>query len=325
MTVVEQVRSVRTRAGLLELPRRGVLAVRGDDRVRWLNGMLSNEVEALRASAEGGEGCPALLLNPKAGIIASLHVLAHEEEFWLDAEKSAIPEITSRLERYIVADDVRLEALATERFSVEGPQAFAFIEGLASGALPAPHSGAWSRLTIAAAPVVVAAYSFAGEPGLQLFAEPGKATVLRAALSGLPSVSAEAQEILRIESGLPLEGRELGEDVLPDEAHLGDAISTVKGCYTGQEIIARLRSRGQVNHLMVGLRFAGGLPELGAELRADERSLGEVTSCCDSPDLGPIGLGFVRRSYSEPGCELECAGSRAVVTALPQTGDAPRE
>ena len=111
---------------------------------------------------------------------------------------------------------------------------------------------------------------------------------------------------------------ELGEDVLPDEAGLESAVSDAKGCYTGQEIVARLRSRGQVNHLLVGLRFAEATPlGPGAELAAAGRAVGEVTSACVSPTEGPIGLGFVRRTSAEPGTELEGPAGRVEVAALP--------
>jgi len=127
-------------------------------------------------------------------------------------------------------------------------------------------------------------------------------------------------EILRIESGTPRQGFELSEDVLPAEARLDAAISATKGCYVGQEIVARLRSRGQVNHLLVGLRFEGRLPERGARLSAGGKRTGEITSVAWSPQSGPIGLGFVRREHSEPGTEVDVDGQRAIVTALPFVG-----
>ena len=130
--------------------------------------------------------------------------------------------------------------------------------------------------------------------------------------------SAGALEIVRIEAGIPRLGSELGDDVFPDEARLERAISTTKGCYTGQEIVARLRSRGQVNHLLVGLRFSGDvLPEPDAELLFESRPTGEVTSSCTSALAGDIGLGYVRRAHAEPGTELVVCSAPALVVALP--------
>ena len=125
-------------------------------------------------------------------------------------------------------------------------------------------------------------------------------------------------ELLRIEAGCPRLGAELDEDVLPAEAHLTErAVSFTKGCYTGQEIVARIESRGRVNHLLVGLAFEAETPALGAPLREGERQVGEVTSVCVSPQCGAIGLGYVRRALAEPGTRLECEGGSVQVAALP--------
>ena len=112
--------------------------------------------------------------------------------------------------------------------------------------------------------------------------------------------------------------RELTAEVLPAEARLERAVAETKGCYTGQEVVTRMRSRGRVSHLLVGLRFeAGALPAAGAELRKDGRVVGSVTSAVLSSRLGSIGLGFVRRSEAEPGSELETCGHEAHVAPLP--------
>jgi folate-binding protein YgfZ len=138
--------------------------------------------------------------------------------------------------------------------------------------------------------------------------------------SGLVVAGDEVLEVLRIEAGIPRLGAELDEEVLPAEAHLNErAISFDKGCYTGQEIVARIDSRGQVQHLLVGLRFEDdALPEPGAALEAEGRRIGEVTSVCRSADHGSIGLGFVRRSHAAEGSEVRVgSGRRARVAELP--------
>jgi aminomethyltransferase len=130
--------------------------------------------------------------------------------------------------------------------------------------------------------------------------------------------SFEALEILRVEAGLPALGSELDEEVLPPEARLERAISTSKGCYVGQEIVARLRARGQVNHLLVGLRLESPLlPDVGTKLSVDGRTTGELTSVVLSPSEGPIALGYVRREHAEVGTQIEIAGQRARIAALP--------
>lgn len=131
-----------------------------------------------------------------------------------------------------------------------------------------------------------------------------------------PGTPAEL-EVLRVEQGVPRQGRELTKDVLPAEARLERAVSETKGCFTGQEVVTRMRSRGRVSHLLVGFRFAGALPAPGSELLAGERSVGSVTSAVLSPRLGAIGLGFVRQGEAEPGNLLRTGEAEARVAALP--------
>jgi folate-binding protein YgfZ len=323
LTIPEQIEVVRRGAGLFALADRGLIEVTGGDRVRWLNGMLSNDVSSLEAGPTRS-GCYALLLTVKGAITADLHVLLRPEAFWLETSLEAVPGVIERLERYIVADDVTLadRSDAFDRIGVEGPSASELVGAAGGEALElAPESCA--ELSIGGQPVVAAAFGWTGESAVQLFVERGQASAVRSALESAvgaierSEVGSEALEVLRIEAGTPQLGAELDEEVLPDEAGLDRAISMTKGCYTGQEIVARVRSRGQVNHLLVGLEFEGDLPEPGAELHNDTRRTGEVTSCCASPSAGNIGLGFVRRADAEPGTTLRVADQTARVASLP--------
>jgi folate-binding protein YgfZ len=141
---------------------------------------------------------------------------------------------------------------------------------------------------------------------------------------GLPRGGPDALEVLRIEAGIPRLGTELGEEVFPDEARLDSAISRTKGCYTGQEIVARLYSRGAVNHLLVRLRFEGDrVPAAGSPLHVRDESgdemadkkTGEVTSACASPTRATIGLGYVRREHARSGTALRCLDPRGALRA----------
>ncbi len=309
--------AVRESAGLFQLPGRGVLEVGGGDRVRWLDGMISADVKAL---AVGG-GAHGLLLTRQGRIVADLHVLARTEGFWLELEAAALPGVQGRLAGYVIADDVTLTDKSAElaRFAVEGPRAaerLAAAGGDPSGL--APHG--WREVSIASAPSVVAAYGFSGLPGFQLFVPTGSADAVSDALlaTGLAPASGDTLECLRIAAGLPWLGRELDESVLPAEARLDAAISTTKGCYTGQEVVTRMRSRGRVRHLLVGLRFEGDvLPADGAEIEGAAGRIGQVTSSVLSPEEGAIGLGFVRAEDAEPGASVRVAGTAARLAALP--------
>ena len=192
------------------------------------------------------------------------------------------------------------------------------LEAALGRALPLAPDGA-AQAELAGAAVLVAAFSLSGLGGRQLFVPPAGFAAARAALlaAGAAEGSAAELEELRIEAGVPRPGRELTGDVLPAEARLERAVSETKGCYTGQEVVTRMRTRGRVGHLLVGLRFAGGLPAPGTELRAEGRVVGSVTSAVVSPRLGAIGLGFVRSGAAEPGSALEAGGSAARVAPLP--------
>jgi aminomethyltransferase len=325
LSAAEQAAAVRRSTGWFRLRERALLEVCGGDRVRWLNGMLSNDVAQLEPGG-ARSGCYALLLTPKGHIAADLHVLQCGDVFWLELAADAAARVEARLEKYIIADDVRLADRSREfaRLGLEGPRAADVVAPLLGGA-PAPAPDSWVDATLGGARVVVAAFGWSGEPGYQLFvpaqAADAAAAALDAAVRACGGIEADAQalEVLRIEAGIPRLGAELDEDVLPAEAHLNErAVSFTKGCYTGQEIVARLDARGQVQHLLVGLRFEDdGLPAPGAGVEAGGRRIGEVTSACHSAAAGAIGLGYVRRAQAAADTEVSVCGRTARVAALP--------
>jgi len=327
MTEAEARAAARTRerGGLFRLDHAGLVSVAGEDRTTWLNGMVSNDVAALAAGRERS-GCPALLLTNRGAIIADLHAIELGGRFWLLLERSAAVATMAALGRFIVADDVTLndESDAHVQWAVEGPDAPRLFAALGADPELAPGSATW--IEIADQRVLCVARGVSGEWARQLIAPLAGAGPVEAALAsagdavGLAFEDPGALEVLRVESGTPRQGFELGEDVLPAEARLEAAIATSKGCYVGQEIVARLRSRGQVNHLLVGMCFAGRLPERGTGLSVNGKRSGEVTSVAWSSRAGPIGLGFVRREHSEPGTEVDAEGLSATVTALPFVG-----
>jgi folate-binding protein YgfZ len=315
--LARELEAVRENAGLFRLPGRGVLEVAGADRVRWLDGMISADVKALAPLY----GAPGLLLTRQGRIVADLHVLARRDGFWLELEASALPGVSQRLAGYVIADDVTLHDRRGElaRLAVEGPRASARLA--AAGADPAgvaPHG--WRALVIAGAPVTVAAYGFTGLGGFQLFVPTDSVEAVAGALlaSDVVPASIDTLECLRIEAGVPWLGRELDESVLPAEARLEAAISNTKGCYTGQEVVTRMRSRGRVASLLIGLRLEGEmLPEPGAEIHGSAGRIGQLTSRVLSPDQGALGLGFVRAEAAEPGRSVRVAGRPAQIVALP--------
>jgi folate-binding protein YgfZ len=317
--------AARRGAGVFALRDRALIAVRGRDRVRWLDGMVSNDVARLRPG-RSASGCYALLLTPQGRIVCDFHVLARGDEIWLETDAHGVSEVVARLERHIIADDVTLDDRSAEiaRIGVEGAAAPQLL-ARALGESPQLASECADDFSCAGHRICVAAFGWSGAPGFQLIAPAGAesslASALRAAASPGTNVvegDAEVLEILRIEAGIPRLHRELDEDVLPAEAGLmARAVSLEKGCYTGQEIVARIHSRGAESHHLVALRFAGAEPGAGTELRAGGRVVGSVTSSCRSATAGPIGLGFVRRPFDAEGSELEANGVVARVAAAP--------
>jgi folate-binding protein YgfZ len=320
-------RAARASAAIFPLAERALLEVRGGDRVRFLQGQLTNDVAGLDP-AGSRSGCYALVLTAQGRIVADLHVLARPDAFWLETAASLAAAATARLEKYVIADDVRIaeRGAGWRRFAIEGPRARALLAAAAPGAPLDLLPDAWAPLPIAGVDGAVAAFGWSGEDALQLFvpeeAGDAAARALGDAGARLEAVwgDATALEVLRIEAGVPRAGAELGEEVLPAEARLLErAVSFTKGCYTGQEVVARMHSRGRVGHLLVGVALAAGaaLPAPGTPLLHAGAKVGELTSVALSPRVGPIGLGFVRAAQAEPGTELSCAGGPARVAALP--------
>ena len=306
-------------ASLYALPQRGVIAVRGEDRQRWLDGMLSCNVKKLAA----GDGAHGLLLTPQGRIVSELHVLHRGEELWLESEASAIPDAILRLGKFVIADDVTLVNIsgAWTRVALEGDGAFALFAAL-GGVVPVQAHGVASA-RVAGVEVSAARYGFTHAQALQLFAPRASEAALVAALEAVGALreSAETFELRRVEAGTPWLGKELDESVLPAEARLdGVAVAVDKGCYTGQEVVARMRSRGRLSHLLVGLRFDGGaLPPPRSPLLGERGEVGSVTSAVRSPRFGAIGLGFVQAPLAEPGTRLRVHGAEVTVAALPFT------
>ncbi len=323
----ERAATVRASAGIFRLSDRALLEVGGGDRVRWLDSMLSNDVAGLQVGGENS-GCYATALTAKGRIVADLHVLVRDAVFWLETAAAAVPRLVEHFERHLIADDVSLRDLgpSIDRLAVEGPLAGRLLERAAAGAMDLA-ADCCAELRIGGTEVVAARYGWSGEVGFQLLVPAGSGETVAKAIEAAGSESgpivagAETLEILRIEAGIPRFGAEIDETVLPAEARLGRAVSRSKGCYLGQEVVARMEAAGRVSHLLVGLAMAEGpLPEPGSEIATAGKRVGEVTSSCRSALAGSIALGFVRAAHSATGTELCVAGRPVRVAALPFAG-----
>jgi folate-binding protein YgfZ len=301
-------------AGILDLSFRGRICLMGADRVRLLHGQVTNDIQRLKT----GDGCYAAFTSPKGRMQADVYVYALANELLLDFEPGLTPMLTQRLDHYIVADDVQVVDVAPYYgvLSIQGPKA-AEIPGKLDAGLTVPTTA--HAITHLAdqnlGDLYLAHNPRAGNVGFDLFV-PAAALgmvfdklVLAARQVGGRACGWSALDLARIEAGIPRFGVDMDETNLPPEAGLDrDGISYSKGCYIGQETIARIRTYGQVTKALRGLRLADSaatLPARGDKLVRDGREVGYVTGAVNSPALGSkIALGYVRKECNAPGTEL---------------------
>jgi folate-binding protein YgfZ len=304
-----QYRQLREECGLLDRSERGKLLVRGAEAAEYLQGQLTNDVEGLAP----GEGCYAALLDRKGHIQADMRVLRlAPDEVWLDTEPAALDAVRRHLETYKIGREAEVVDLDGERaiLSLIGPRS---AEIAATAALP-EHASA------AATVGGVECLAVGAADGIDLIAAGAEAERLRGALlaAGAAAVDPEAAEVLRIEAGRPRFGAEIGSESMPAEAGIVErAVDFEKGCYIGQEPVARLHYRGRPNRRLRGLELSAPAPA-DAALRLGQREVGRIGSACVSPARGPIALAIVRRE-AEPGAELSVGedGATARVVDLP--------
>jgi tRNA-modifying protein YgfZ len=282
-------RAITEACGLLDRSERGKLALSGADAASFLQGQVSNDVEGLTP----GTGCYAAFLTPKGKMLGDVRILRTEDELLLDTERVALQSLFNMIRRFSLGYQVELHKRTLERgmLSLLGPGA---AELAGAGALP---SGEHAHGVFEVPGAGLPARAIRTDVGVDLLCDAADTSALRAALvqEGAVAVSEEAAECLRVEHGRPRYGIDLDDTVIPQEAGLNErAVSFTKGCYVGQETVARLFYRGKPNRQLRGLKLSGPA-QGGEELAFEGRTVGRVTSVATSPRLGPIALGFVRR------------------------------
>ncbi len=303
-------RVVREACGLLDRSERGKLAFSGAAAARFLQGQVTNDVEALAP----GRGCYAALLSPKGKMLGDLRILDAGDELLLDTERSALQAIFNVLHRARLGFDAELHKRTLQRglLSLVGPDARR-VAAPAALALP-QEEHAHAAIEVGG----IAARAIVTDVGLDLLCEAEDAAALAAALTaaGAAPVTEDAAEVLRVERGRPRWGVDLDETTIPQEADLNArAVSFEKGCYVGQETVARLFYKGKPNRHLRGLRLSEPVAP-GTELTLDGKAVGRLGSVATSPVLGPIGLALVRRE-APPGSVLSASAANAEVVELP--------
>jgi folate-binding protein YgfZ len=315
--------ALRGGAGLVDRSHLGRLLVTGADRRSYLQGLLTNDIEALVP----GTGCYAALLTAQGRMITDMRVLELGNALLVDLPAGLAEPVRAQLDRFIFSEDVQVSDVSAERaaIGVYGPQAGQVIRRVVTveedlERLPLFGS---AQGTFDAANVLVVRSDEPGVDGYDLIVDSGRAAALSRALeeAGAVPVDETSAEAVRIEAGQPRFGRDMTEDTIPLEAGIEDrAISRTKGCYVGQEVIIRVldRGHGRVARHLVGLMFDGAqVPAAGAVLSSGDREIGRITSAAYSPALdAPIALGYVHRDFTEPGTEVRSDGAIGQVRAL---------
>ena len=293
---------LRESAGLVDRSERGKLLLTGAEAAEYLQGQVTNDVESLAP----GQGCYATLLTHKGKVVADMRILRGPEWLLIDTEPHALPPLARNVDMYSIGRDVQLQNVTAERaiLSLIGPAARAALD-----TEPPPDEHAWVE----------------GEHGLYVATDLGvdvicaaqDADAVKSAL-GIEPVSPDAAECVRIESGRPRHGLDFDANTIPQEAGLNErAISFTKGCYVGQETVARLHYKGKPNRHLRGLKLSEP-GQTGDPVFLGEREVGHLGSTAVSPVHGPIALALVRREAA-PGDDVTVgeSGQKAVVAQLP--------
>lgn len=285
--------ALTTGLGCADVSGRTLLEIRGSDRVTFLHAFCTNNIKSLQP----GQGCEAFITSPQGKTLGHVVVWSDADRLLLETSPGQARPLIAHFDKYVISEDVQFVDRTAEwaELLIAGPQAPEVIAGLTIPARRSPLLG----------------------PNCYAIVAP------RAELPALPSAvhcAAEAVETARIEAGFPVFGRDITEDNLPQEVGRdAQAISFTKGCYLGQETVARIDALGHVNRKLVGLKFAAPEPaSVGTPLLAAEKEVGRVTSAAWSPRLNtPLALGYVKTLHSKPGTQLASPAGAAEVVSLP--------
>jgi folate-binding protein YgfZ len=318
--------ALRAGCGVYDLGFRTKISLTGGDRVRWLNGMVTNNIRDLALE----RGAYAFLLNPQGRILGDLYAYNRGESIVVDTDRSQVEKILATFDHYIIMDDVEVENLSDKltALGVSGPKSRAILHaaGIESPEL-LPLQLFSLKCECECGCLDCTIVRGENPESYEIWIAPEFVKQLWDALiaAGATAVGSEALELQRILSGIPLYGVDIRERDLPQETEQERALNFTKGCYIGQEIVERIRSRGNVHR-----KFAGFVSQTtgqttakiapGAKVLAGEKEVGEITSVASVLDCGPqsiVALGYIRREVGVPGREVMIGGAKATVVQLP--------
>jgi aminomethyltransferase len=305
--------------GLAELTGRAQIRLSGKDRTRWLNGMMTNNIRDLAA----GHGVYGFLLNPQGQIQGDLYAYNCSDYLRVETDRAQLENVVKLFRRYIIMDKVEVMESSDVALQITGPKA---TEILAAAGFQLPDLQPlqfvelkWNDLSC-----TIARQDVPCVPSFEIWcsASDGKAIHEAQAKAGTADVNQGALELLRVACGMPRFGQDIQERNLPQETEQARALNFNKGCYIGQEIVERIRSRGNVHRKFSGFLIEGPLPAAGTPLLIEGKNVGEITSAASLPvaeGFQNIALGYLRREFSTPGTKISIENADAIVASLPFT------
>ena len=302
---------------------RARLSITGADRVRWLNGMVTNNVRDLPEH----NGIYAFLLNPQGHILGDMYVFNEADKLIVETDRSQLEKIVATFDHYIIMDDVVVDEVTTQTaLGVTGPRARTLLNA-AKIEIPELKSLQTIHLQCdcdcGCVQCTIVRLDDPPPESYEIWLNTGQAYATWRALiaAGAVPIGSEALEMHRVMQGIPLYGVDIRERDLPQETEQTRALSFNKGCYIGQEIVERIRSRGSVHRKFTGFAAENGKTiSPGAKMIVDNREVGEITSSAAVPTPEgdrAIALGYMRREFASPGREVMIADARAAVIQLP--------
>jgi len=315
----DEFRALLDGAGVYDLSWQAKLVLSGEDRVRWLNGMVTNNVRDLALN----HGVYSYVLNPQGRNLGDLVSYNRGDHLLITTDREQAPKLTEVFDRYIIMDDVEVENISDKlaAVGVAGPKASAILQ-TAGSEVAALASGEVSDLVWQGVGLSVARSVLPLMDGYEIWSTAENLGRVWDALvsAGAKPVGSEALELYRMARGVPRYGIDLRERDLPQETGQQHVLNFAKGCYVGQEIVERIRSRGNVHRIFAGFEVQGEPPVAGNKILAGGKEAGEITSAAVIPFTSgerTLALGYIRREFAEPGTEVKIGEQTAVVRTLP--------
>lgn len=307
---LSEYKAVREGVGIIDLSSRGKLRLSGKDHLKFLQGMLSNDVMKL----EEGKGMYATVLTVKGRMISDMRVYRESESILLDLEPGLKQKVLELLTKFRLSYKANIDDITETMglLSIQGPRASKLLDLLFGEKVPQMEQYDFMQKEALGHILTVVSVNRTGEQGFDIYLSNDGLQDLWEALMekgrelNVKPIGYNALNMLRIEAGIPVFGADMDENNIPIEAGLWDALDFDKGCYVGQEVVARIKWRGHVNWHLVGFESEGEVaPEVGDEIFSDERKIGRITSSTLSPTLNKLlSLGYIRREFKEVGTEV---------------------